>query len=124
MRFRQRNTFYSFIMSKVVNELISKSEKGKMKVTKAQSGNSSFVVGYYGEWKPQSIYVPVCPWSFVPPKSCSIWTNLKNKANVNLGKIGVSSFITSEYERFWGVLCFFAAKNKPNFLAACTVSGF
>ena len=30
MRFRQRNGFYSFIMSKVVNELISKSEKGNM----------------------------------------------------------------------------------------------
>jgi len=54
-----------------------------MKVAKVQSDNSSFVVGYYGEWKPQSIYVPVCLCSLVPSKSSSIWTNLKNKANPN-----------------------------------------
>ena len=46
--------------------------------------------------KPQSDYVPVCLWSFVPPKSSSIWTNLKNKANFKIGKIDVTSFLTSE----------------------------
>ena len=57
----------------VVSNYAEASEKGKMKVAKVQSGNSSFVVGYYGEWKPQSIYVPVCLWIFVPSKSNSIW---------------------------------------------------
>jgi hypothetical protein len=69
-----------------------------MKVAKVQSDNSSFIVGYYGEWKPQS-YVPVCLWTLVPSKSSSIWINLKNKANFNLGKITVSYYLTSEYSR-------------------------
>jgi len=71
-----------------------------MKAAKVQSDNSSFVVGYYGEWKPQSIYVPVCLWTFVPSKSGSIWINLKNKANIKIGKIVVRSLMTSEYDGF------------------------
>jgi len=66
-----------------------------MKVAKIQSDNSSFVVGYYGEWKLQSIYVPVCLWTFVSFKSGSIWINLKNKPNFKIGKMDVSSYLTS-----------------------------
>ena len=46
--------------------------------------------------KAQSIYVPVCLWTFVPSKSSSIWKNLKNKPDVDLGKIDVSYYLTSE----------------------------
>jgi hypothetical protein len=40
--------------------------------------------------------------------------NIENKANFNLGKIDVSSFLTSIYERLWESLCFFVVKNKAN----------
>ena len=29
---------------------------------------------------------------------------MKNKANVNLGKIGVNCYLTSEYEELWAIL--------------------
>ena len=39
---------------------------------------------------------------------------MKNKANFKMGKIGVTSFMTSEYEGFWAFLLVLAAKNKAN----------
>ena len=39
---------------------------------------------------------------------------LKNKANFNLGKIGVSCYLISKYEGILSFLWFFTAKNKAN----------
>jgi hypothetical protein len=39
---------------------------------------------------------------------------IKNKANFKMGKIDVSSFIKSEYERFYGVEDGVSSKNKAN----------
>ena len=52
-----------------------------------------------------------------------ICEKMKNKANFNIGKIGVSSLLTSEYENTWAFLFFFAAKNKAN-LDSFSVSNF
>ena len=63
--------------------------------------------------KPQCIYVPVGLWTYVPPKSRTIWTNLKNKANFKIGKMATSPLLTSIYEDFKQFFAFLRLKTKP-----------
>ncbi len=60
-----------------------------MKVAKAQSGKAT---------KYLCACVPLVLSAFQIESDLEL--NLKNKANVKLGKIDVSYYLTSEYERF------------------------
>ena len=47
----------------------------------------------------------------------------KNKPNFKLGKISVSSFMTSEYESFRAILQVLATKNKANLASLSATPG-
>jgi hypothetical protein len=70
--------------------------------------------------KPQCIYVPVRLWSYVPPKSRTIWTNLKNKANENLGKIILCTYLYDSYDVFKQLFAILQLKKQSQSIRLCS----
>ena len=65
----------------------------------------------------QSHKVSMCLCAYGPlclPNRVRFGIKIKNKANFKLGKIDVSSLLTSEYEDYWAFLCFLGQENKAN----------